>query len=69
MSKALDSGFLVVRGLAKHYPFVKRRAGLPQRLKLKAVDGVSFDIARREVLALVGESGCGKTPAKSSLAE
>jgi oligopeptide/dipeptide ABC transporter ATP-binding protein len=61
MSTALDSGFLVVRGLAKHYPFVKRRAGLPLRLKLKAVDGVSFNIARREVLALVGESGCGKT--------
>jgi ABC-type glutathione transport system ATPase component len=28
---------------------------------LRAVDGVSFGIARRETLALVGESGCGKT--------
>ena len=26
-----------------------------------AVDGASFDIAEREVLALVGESGCGKS--------
>ncbi len=30
-------------------------------LRLRAVDGISFDIRRRETLALVGESGCGKT--------
>jgi peptide/nickel transport system ATP-binding protein len=28
---------------------------------IKAVDGVSFDVASREVLAIVGESGCGKS--------
>jgi peptide/nickel transport system ATP-binding protein len=28
---------------------------------IKAVDGVSFTLAEREVLAIVGESGCGKS--------
>ncbi len=35
-------------------------AGKPKRV-LKAVDGISFRIAEGEILALVGESGCGKT--------
>lgn len=35
--------------------------GLFRSRPLKAVDGVSFSIARGETLGLVGESGCGKT--------
>ena len=31
--------------------------------KLKAVDGISFDIYPRETFGLVGESGCGKSTA------
>ena len=48
-------------GLAKHYPI--RSGGLVRRTTgaVRAVDGVSFTIAVGETLALVGESGCGKS--------
>ena len=42
--------------------FQTKGAGLfGEKKVLKAVDGVSFDIAQGEVLGLVGESGCGKS--------
>ncbi len=34
---------------------------------VRSVDGVSFDVERGETLALVGESGCGKTVTSLSL--
>src|SRR5262249_41631188 len=51
---------LEVDGLRKHYPI---RAGIMQREtgRVRAVENVSFHINRGETLALVGESGCGKT--------
>jgi len=51
---------LSVEGLKKYFPI---RRGILRRLvgNVKAVDDVSFTIARGETLSLVGESGCGKT--------
>ena len=55
---------LEVENLTTRYP-VRRglvdRVTRQPRLWVHAVDGVSFTIARGEMLALVGESGCGKT--------
>jgi peptide/nickel transport system ATP-binding protein len=52
-----------VDGLVRHHPLYRgtlfrRRAGA-----VHAVDGIAFDVREGETLALVGESGCGKTTA------
>ena len=54
------SPLLEVRDLKVHFTM---RRGLLQRAvgTVKAVDGISFDVAKGTTLGLVGESGCGKS--------
>jgi oligopeptide/dipeptide ABC transporter ATP-binding protein len=57
---AAPAPLLDVQDLAVH--FLRRTGPLGTRREIvRAVDGVSFTIAPRETLGLVGESGCGKS--------
>ena len=61
MSGPAGGPLMEVVGLSKHYP-VKRGLVLAKTIgTVKAVDGIAFRINRGETLALVGESGCGKS--------
>ena len=65
-SASIAEPLLAVRDLVVHFP-IKR--GLFKRTVgyVKAVDGVSLQLARGRTLALVGESGCGKTTAGKAI--
>ncbi|MGW2347542.1 ABC transporter ATP-binding protein [Actinacidiphila glaucinigra] len=52
---------LRVTGLTKHFPLLRGSVFKHRVGTVRAVDGVDFDIREGETLALVGESGCGKT--------
>ena len=54
------SALLRVEGLVKHFPVRSGWVGA-KRQAVRAVDGVSFTLDAGETLALVGESGCGKS--------
>jgi oligopeptide/dipeptide ABC transporter ATP-binding protein len=61
-----SSPLLAVKHLSMHFPV---RSGFFSRISawVKAVDDLSFDVYPGETLALVGESGCGKTTAGRAL--
>ncbi len=61
----MSAPLVVAQDLAKVFdvspPWLNRVLERKPRLLLHAVDGVSFSIERGKTLALVGESGCGKS--------
>ncbi len=66
MSKTENPVLLEVRHLQKFFPI---KTGLFSRVSghVHAVDDVSFSIRKGETLALVGESGCGKSTVGRSI--
>jgi peptide/nickel transport system ATP-binding protein len=65
-----NAPLLEVEGLVTRYPIARGLFGtLARREKrqVHAVEGVSFELKRGEMLALVGESGCGKTTTAQSV--
>ena len=53
--------FLQVKNLKTHFPIYEGLFFQKIKGNVRAVDGVSFNLKKGEVLGLVGESGCGKS--------
>jgi oligopeptide/dipeptide ABC transporter ATP-binding protein len=70
LAEATSAPLLEVEDLVTRYPLPRGFAGTllrrPRR-QVHAVDGISFTLREGEMLALVGESGCGKTTTAQSV--
>ena len=56
----MNAPLLALENVTKHFVMRRSVLGVPTAV-VRAVDGVSFSVAPGETLALVGESGCGKS--------
>ena len=56
----MNDVLLEVKDLKVYYP-VKTKSIIPRKAWVKAVDGISFQVRRKEAFGIVGESGCGKS--------
>ncbi len=57
----MSEPLLEIRGLKMHFPIYEGAFIRKEVNRVRAVDGLSFDILQGETLGLVGESGCGKS--------